>query len=128
MAAETAWFKTGGIQGRQTLNRVMVMTRKTTNHDLIVSLSYNHETSYRTARQWTLTEINALLTSGWPITQLKHDAHDDGECQAFRIRIEDTYVAVGDSSRGTGKGATWIALTMDVAPKQGAFELPEEAA
>lgn len=126
MVAETASFKATGIQGRQVLNRVLLLARTSTDHNLSVSLSYNHETTFRTARTWARSEINTLLSSGWPVTQLKHDAHDDGECQAFRIRIEDATPTGG--TVGTGKGSVWLALTSDVTPKPGAFEVPEEAA
>ncbi len=126
MAAETASFKASGIQGRQVLNRVLVMARKATDFNLSISLSYNHETSFRTARLVTHSVISALLSAGYPITQLRHDAHDDAECQAFRVRLEDATPTSG--TVGSGKGAMWLALTLDVTPKPGAFEVPEEAA
>ncbi len=132
LAAETAWFKASGVQGRQVLSKILLLARKSTDHDLSVSLSYNYEQTFRDARTWSWSEIDALLTAGWPITQLKHDAHDDGECQAFRVRIEDSESSSGEEgpspTTGTGQGAKWLALTLDVTPKPGAFEVPEEAA
>lgn len=132
MAAETAWFKVSGIQGTQCLNHVLMLERKATGHDLALSLSYNYETTFRTARTWLRAEIDALLDSGagWPITQLKHEPHDDSECQGFRIRVVDATPTDPDPEEliGTGQGATWIALTLDVTPRPGIFDVPEEAA
>jgi hypothetical protein len=126
MSVETAWFKLAGIQGTQQLNHVLFLSRKSTDSKLSVSLAYNYETSYRTARQWTNTEIATLLSSGWPITQLKHEPHDDAECQSVRVKIEDAIQTSGTT--GTGKGSTWLALTLDITPKPGVFDVPGEAA
>jgi hypothetical protein len=126
MAAETAWWKPSGIQGRVQLNRVLAMMRKSSDFDVAMSLAYNYDTSYESARTWTHAEIAGLLTDGWPITQLKHEPHDDAECQSFRIKLTDATPTAG--TVGSGKGATWLALTMDVTPQAGAFEVPEDAA
>lgn len=126
MAAETAGFKTSGVQGKQHLNRVLFLSRRSTDCKLSMALSYNYETSFRSARQWTNVEIDSLLTAGWPITQLKHEPHDDAECQSVRIRIEDAAPTGGVPANG--KGATWLALTLDITPKPGVFDVPEEAA
>lgn len=126
MVAETAWFKTTGLQGLQHLSRVLFLARKATDAKLSVALAYNYETSFRTARQWTMTELNDLLSDGWPITQLRHDPHDDAECQAVRVRFEDTSPTTGAPS-GTGQGFVWIGVTLDITPKPGVFDVPEEA-
>lgn len=126
MSVETAWFKTSGLQGRQFLNRLLVLARKATDFNQAVSLAYNYDTSWKTARTWTHSEIAGLLSDGWPITQLKHDPHDDAECQSVRVRLTDATPTSG--TVGSGKAATWLGLTLDITPKPGAFEVPEEAA
>lgn len=123
--AQTGSFKTGGIQGKQFLNRLLVLERYATDHNLEVSLAYNYESSFRTARTWTRAQINSLLTDGWPITQLRHDAHDDAECQSVRVRLVETTPTGG--TVGSGKGATWLALTLDLTPRPGTFDVPEGA-
>lgn len=125
MAAETGSFKQGGIQGRQMLNSATVLARKSTDFDLSASLAYNYETSFRTARTFSHTEISGLLSAGWPVTQLKHAPHDDAECQGVRVRIADATPTSG--TVGNGKGATWIALTLDITPQPGVFDVPEGA-
>lgn len=123
--AQTAWFKLSGVQGRQFLNSLLVLERYATDHNLEVSLSYNYETGWRSARVFTRAEINALLTAGWPITQLRHDAHDDAECQSVRVRLVQKTPTGG--TVGSGKGSSWLALTLDLVPKPGVFDVPEGA-
>jgi hypothetical protein len=125
LSAETGYFKVSGVQGKQFLNKLLVLERYSTDHNLAVSLSYNYETTYRSARTFTRAEINALLSAGWPITQLKHEGHDDAECQSVRVKLVDATPTGG--TVGNGKGATWLALTLDLTPKPGAFEVPEGA-
>jgi hypothetical protein len=43
-----------------------------------------------------------------------------------RVKLVDATPTSG--TVGSGKGASWIALTLDITPQQGAFEVPEEAA
>lgn len=126
MSVETAWFKLSGLQGNQQLNRLLLLARKSTDHSLSISLAYNYETSYRTARQWIYSEINDLLSAGWPVTQLKHDPHDDAECQAVRLKISDEAPGSG-STTGTGQGSKWLGITLDITPKPGVFDVPEGA-
>lgn len=123
MAAETGWFKTAGIQGRQQVNRLLFLARLRSDTNLSVSLGYDYG-AYATARTWTAAEINALLTAGWPITQLRHDPNDNADGQAVRVRVEETE----PQDIGSGQGATWLALTLDITPKEGPAEVPEEAA
>jgi len=124
-AAETAKFKAGGIQGRQFFRRALMLERYATDHDLSMALAYNYETSYRTPQVWTAASINSLLSAGWPVTQLQHDAHNDAESQAVGIRLVD--VTPSSGSVGNGAASTWLALTLDVTPEPGTFEVPEGA-
>lgn len=123
--ATTPPFKQSGVQGNQQLNRVQVLERKATDHNLAVSLAYNYESTFRTARTYTAAEINALLSAGYPITQLRHDAHDDAECEAVAVDIQDATPTSG--TVGSGEASTWLALSLDITPKPGLFEVPEGA-
>ena len=58
--------------------------------------------------------------------QLRVDPNDDAEGQAIRVRITDATPTTG--SVGTGRGATWLAMTFDITPREGPAEVPEEAA
>jgi hypothetical protein len=128
MVAETAWFKVSGIQGRQFFNRLLMLARKRTDADLSVSLGYNYDTNYAAQNTWTSANVSNLLTAGWPITQLRHDSNNNGEGQSIRVRIEDATPTGTGATVGTGRGATWLALTLDITPQDGTLEVPEEAA
>ena len=124
MAAETGWFKAAGIQGKQQINRLLAMMRMRTGADISVSIGYDYSTSYATATQWSRATIDTLLGS-WPITQLRHDPSDNAEGTAVRVRIADATPSSG--SVDSGQGLTWLALTLDISPKDGPADVPEGA-
>ena len=125
MAAESAWFKLSGIQGKQQLNRLLTMARKRSAHGLSIAIGYNYDSSYDTAQAFTSDQIDALLES-WPITQLRHDPNDNADGMAVRIRVQDAQ-PLGDGGYGSGQGSTWLALSLDITPKDGPAEVPEGA-
>lgn len=125
LSVESAWFKLGGMQGKQYLNKVLVLARKVTDFNISVSLAYNYESGWRSARTYTHSEVSSLLSSGWPITQLRHDGHNDAECQSFRVKITDATPTSG--TVGSGMGARWLGLTADVAQVVGTFDVPSGA-
>lgn len=125
MTVETGKFKAAGIQGQQQLSNCVFFAKKNTISDLSLSLSYNYASAYNAAQTWTSTTIDTLLSSGWPVVQLKHQPHDDALCQSVSLKIQDSKPASG--SIGNGKGATWVALTMDITPRPGLFDVPESA-
>lgn len=127
MIAETSWFKLGGLQGQQHMSRALLLARKSTDANLSIVLAYNYETTFRTATTYTGATVNTLLSGGWPITQLKHDPHDDAECQSIRVRIADATPTGVGVTVGTGKGASLLGLTLDITPKPGVFDVPEGA-
>jgi hypothetical protein len=123
MAAETAWFKTAGIQGRQHFELALSMMRKRSAMNISISIGYDYRTTYAATSTWSSATLDTLLSSGWPITQLRHDGSDDAEGQAIRVRLADSDPSLG----GTGQGATWLALTLDITPKEGPAEVSAEA-
>jgi hypothetical protein len=124
-AAETGSFKTGGIQGQQAVSWVQLLERKTTDHDSAIALAYNYDSAFQTATTWQSPAINTVLSGGWPITQLRHQPHDDSQpCQGIRARVTDATPTSG--AVGSGAASTWIALSLDITPKPGLFEVPEE--
>lgn len=126
MTAETGWFKVGGLQGRQIFNRALLLARKHSPVNLSMSIGYTYREEYAEPREWTNDELNALLTSGWPITQLEHRGNNDSDGQSIRIRITDSS-ADFDGANGNGRGATWLGLTLDITPRSGAADVPEGA-
>lgn len=122
MSAETAWLKLGGIQGRHHVNKVLLLARKSTRADLNTYLSYDYATTSKTVMTRAANDIDTLSTAIDRI-QVEHQLHDEAEGQAIKVKFEDATPTGGTVS--TGKGATWIALTFEGVPKQGAADLPE---
>lgn len=125
MGADTGWFKLAGIQGRQQFNRLLTLFRKHTACDLSVSVGYEYRSSYSTTNAKTEAQLAAIEALSVPL-QLRTDPDDNSEGQAIRVRIADASPTTG--SVGTGRGATWLALTFDITPREGPAEVPEEAA
>ena len=125
MAAETGWWKLSGIQGRQQFNRLLSMFRKWTPCDLSVEVGYEYRDEYATIAERANATLDTILALDVPL-QLRVDPNDDAEGQAIRVRITDATPTTG--SVGTGRGATWLAMTFDITPREGPAEVPEEAA
>lgn len=124
MSVETGWFKAAGIQGQQQVNRLLAMMRMNTGADISIALGYNYNESYESATTWTRAQIDTLLGSQ-PITRLRHDPSDNADGMAVRARITDAQPSTG--SVDSGRGLTWIALTLDISPKDGPADVPEGA-
>lgn len=123
--AVSAWMKAAGLQGFQHVNKALLLGKKHTSHDVSMSYAYDYSASYKTARLYTATVIDAL-TAAIPNLQLEHGLHDDARCEALRVQILDATPSTGESV-GTGQAGTWIALAFEVVPQQGAYPLPDEA-
>jgi hypothetical protein len=124
MLAETAWLKLGGIQGKHHVNATQWLSRKTTRADLSLALAYDYSATYKTEATWAANAVDSLSTSIGRV-QLEHPMHDEAEGVAVRVLVSDATPTGG--TVGTGKGATWIALTFEGAPRDGATALPEES-
>lgn len=122
MRAESGWFKFAGVQGRHVVSKLLTLAKKSTDHDLSMYLAYDYSDTYKTVETWTDTRLDAL-NAVWPRQQLEHGLHDDAEGQAIRVKVEDATPTGGTVS--TGKGATWIALTLEGTPREGAANLSD---
>jgi hypothetical protein len=122
MAAETSWFKLGGIQGHHHVNKVLLLGRQYGPADLSTSMFYDFETSARTAQVRLSTEVDALSTA-LDRLQFEHQMHDEAEGQAIKVRFEDGEPAGGIDDNG--RGATWISITVEGTPRMGAVGVPE---
>lgn len=129
MLATTGWWKVSGIQGRQMFNRLLTLFRKHTSCDLHIWIGYEYRDEYATQIEKTNDETDDLIDLDIPL-QLQVNGNDDAEGMAVRVRIVDEQRASDEGAPpiGTGRGATWLALTLDITPKEGAAEVPAEAA
>ncbi len=123
--AVTGHVKVSGLQGFQHVNKVLLLGKKHTSHDVSLSFAYDYSDTYKTARLYTATQVDAL-TALIPNMQLEHGLHDDSRCEAVRIQITDATPSTGESV-GTGQAGTWVALAFEAVPQQGAYLLPDEA-
>lgn len=124
MLAETAWLKLGGIQGQHHVNRCQWLAQKSTRADYSLSLAYDYGGTYKAQATWSANAIDSLSTAIGRV-QLEHTMHDEAEGVSVRVLLEDATPTGG--TVGTGKGATWIALTFEGTPREGATALPEES-
>jgi hypothetical protein len=122
MAAELAWLKLAGIQGKHHVNKALLLARKSTRADLNTYLSYDFATASKTVMTRAANDIDSLSTAIDRI-QVEHQLHDEAEGQAFKVKFEDATPTGG--TVGNGKGATWIAVTFEGVPRQGAIGVPE---
>ena len=90
---------------------------------LSLSLAYDYSDTYKAQATWTATTIDALSTNIGRI-QLAHQGHDEDDGVAVRVLLTDATPT--GASVGTGKGSTWIGLTFEGTPRDGATQLPEE--
>ncbi len=122
LSAETAWTKFGGIQGHHHVNKVLLLARKSTRADLSTYLSYDYATTAKTVMTRLADDVDTLSTAIDRI-QVEHQMHDEAEGQAIKVKFEDATPTGG--TEGNGKGATWIAITFEGVPRQGAAPVPE---
>lgn len=125
MRGDTASVKMSGIQGQQYMNRVLLLAKQNGAADLSMALAYDYSDSWKTPIIRTDTTI-ATLSSSLGRVQLQHLTDEDAEGQAARLLIEDAPPTSGNV--GNGKGHTWIAVTFDGTPRDGAVQVSEEAA
>ncbi len=122
MIAETGWLKLGGIQGKHHVNKVLLLARKSTRADLSTYLTYDYGTTAKTVYTRAANDLDTLSTALERI-QVEHQLHDEAEGQSVKVKFQDATPTGGTVS--TGKGATWIAITFEGTPRQGAIGLPE---
>jgi hypothetical protein len=118
----TGWFKTSGIQGTQHMNRALLLAKKETRSNISISAAYDYSDTYEAAATWAANTIDTI-SSGIGRVQLEHRLDDEAEGQAVRLLITEATPTGG--TVGSGRGAVWIALTLEGVPRPGAAKLPE---
>lgn len=105
----TALIETGnarhGLQQRQRIWGAMVLFQRADAAGLQVEIAYDYA-GYTDTKTWTETET---------LSQQQLECRPQSEHAAIRFRISDTAPA----ALGTGKGFTFIGLSLDMAQKQG---------
>jgi hypothetical protein len=112
MQAETGWIRIAGMQGEQFIDRILLLARSLTAHDLTIELAFDYSDTYTATRTFTAAQI-ASLTREWLDAEVNPTTS-----QAVRVRVTDATPSTG--SVGTGEGGKWIDLTFNGQPHRGA--------
>lgn len=108
--AITGWVHIAGLQGEQFIDRVLLLAKRITGHDLTISMAFDYSETYTFTKTFTAAQI-AALTREWLDTGPTQTTH-----QAVKVKIEDAAPSSGVT--GTGEGGTWVALTFSGQPHQ----------
>lgn len=110
--AVTPWVHIAGLNGEQFLDQVLLLAKWATGHDITISLAFDFSASYTSTKTFTAAQVAALARE-WLVKEIG----DNTKSQAVRVKLEDATPSSG--SVGSGKGATWCALTFNGQPHRG---------
>jgi len=110
--ARTGWIHIAGLQGEQLLDRVLCLADQHTDHEFTMDVIHDYnEGGAAESKTWTAAQLGAL-TRQWIDREIIQ-----ARGQAIRIRLSDAEPV--DAPVGSGKGATWVALTLSGEPQRG---------
>ena len=118
----TGSVKVGGVQGKQMLQRGLLLAKLETPHDMDLTFAYDYG-----ARASTSTRVSTgLITLAGELAnmQLYQLPDDNARCQAVALDITDAAPSGGESV-GTGQGSAWVAVTFEITRDRGAYQLPD---
>ena len=110
MTLETAWIKTGDVEGLQRVYKLLVIGDAATGHNLTVNVGFDYDSAYTDTKTWTAAEI-ALL----PRYQLEIRPSRQ-RCQAIRLKMSDTGTPPTES-----KGYVMTYLMLEVGKQDGLY-------
>lgn len=110
MTLETAWIKTGDVEGLQRVYKLLVIGDAATGHNLTVNVGFDYDSAYTDTKTWTAAEI-ALL----PRYQLEIRPSRQ-RCQAIRLKMSDTGTPPTES-----KGYVMTYLMLEVGIQDGLY-------
>lgn len=101
--ATTGWVHVAGLQAEQVVQEVLLLAEQHTDHDITIALAYDYADTWTDTKTFTRAQLTTLARQ-WLSKEVVQGTH-----QAVRIRVTDATPTGG--TVGTGKGATWVALT-----------------
>jgi hypothetical protein len=110
MRIETPWIHIAGLQGEQVVEKYLFLAQEHDTHDLTVSVYRDYLSSSPEVTTFTNEQI-AALPKEWLEGGL-----ETSRGQAVKFVIEDASPTSGSSS---GRGATWLNLTLVGVPHRG---------
>ena len=104
---ETAWIKSGDVEGLQRVYKALVLGAAETDHTMKIDVGFDYDTAYTDSKVWSAADIAAL-----PRYQLEIRPSRQ-RCQAMRFRMEDSGVPPAQSQ---GYVMTYLMLEVGVQP------------
>ncbi len=81
---ETAWIKTGDVEGLQRVYKLLVIGSKPSGHNLTVQVGFDYDEAYTDTKTWTAAELAALPRYQVEIRPSRQ------RCQAIRLKMSDS--------------------------------------
>lgn len=123
MTIETAWVSGAGPVGYAAVDSMSLAGVSKSNHDLSISVGFDGEATYAQSPQ-TFTAGSAVTSVG-PLEECKVSIGTRRWCQAIRFKIQDaTPTNPGTYPVGTGQGATFDTLGLEIGIERGLRRLP----
>lgn len=123
MTIETAWVSAAGPVGYAAVDSMSLAGVSKSNHDLSISVGFDGEATYAQGPQ-TFTAGSAVTSVG-PLEECKVSIGTRRWCQAIRFKIQDaTPTNPGTYPVGTGQGATFDTLGLEIGIERGLRRLP----
>ena len=108
---ETAWIKSGDVEGLQRVYKALVLGELIVGHTLTINVGFDYDSAYTDTKTWTPAELAAL-----PRYQLEIRPSRQ-RCQAIRFRIQDTGTPPTES-----QGYIMTYLMLEVGIQQGLYK------
>ncbi len=106
----TGWIHIAGVQGEQVIDRILALAERHTAHDVTISIAFDYSDTFTSTKTFTAAQLTSARQ--WidrEVTQL--------QSQAIKVAIEDATPSSG--SVGSGKGASWVTITLAGQPHRG---------
>lgn len=108
---ETAWIKSGDVEGLQRIYKGLVLGKLIVGHTLTINVGFDYDSAYTDTKTWTPAELATL-----PRYQLEIRPSRQ-RCQAIRFRIQDTGTPPAES-----QGYIMTYLMLEVGIQQGLYK------
>lgn len=117
LLAETGWIFADGPLGFQRVRRVHMLGDNITPHDLTLAFGFDHSASYAQSYTWTSGQIATIADGDNVGMRVGSQNGANPRCRAFRVKVSDATPSV--FAVGTGAGAQFSAIGLEIIPKPG---------
>jgi hypothetical protein len=111
----TAWLKLAGLQGFQRIRKLGLLLNGKTAYQLSVAIAFDYQSS--PAQTETKTDVQLVTNPMQPIFRIGSQNGASPRCEAMQVTLTDS--APGTNPVGTGQGAYFIGLALEIARKPG---------